>query len=66
MMADTLAELHAMAAELGLRPEWFQSHTRFLHYDLRPSTRQAAIQRGAVEISTMEMVRKFKNQRSVL
>lgn len=41
--AEGLAELHAVAARLGLKPEWFQNENpRHPHYDLRPSRRRQA------------------------
>lgn len=37
--ADTLAELHAMALAIGMKPEWFQTPPQASspHYDLTPS-----------------------------
>lgn len=51
LSADTLDELHAFAALLGLRREWFQKHPRMDHYDLTPSKRALAVALGAVEVS---------------
>jgi hypothetical protein len=48
MTADTLDELHAMARQLGLKPEWFQDG-RFPHYDVSESKRKRAVQLGAIE-----------------
>jgi hypothetical protein len=51
LQADTLEELHAFAAELGLRREWFQSkpgRPENDHYDLTRAGRERAIARGAV------------------
>lgn len=47
LWADTVEELHALAARIGLRRSWFQSHTRLPHYDLTPSKRALAIAAGA-------------------
>lgn len=49
MIADTPAELHAMAARLGLRPAWFQSSS-FPHYDVAIGKRTQAIELGAVAV----------------
>lgn len=49
MVADTLEELHAAAARIGLRQEWFQPHKRLPHYDLTIGRRAEAIRQGAIE-----------------
>ena len=43
-------ELHAMAARLGLKREWFQSGS-FDHYDITPPKRQLALKLGALEVN---------------
>lgn len=51
MQADTLEELHAMAARLGLRRAWFQTkrgRPEHDHYDLVATKRTRAIALGAV------------------
>lgn len=51
LQADTAEELHAFAAELGLRREWFQSRPgrpEKDHYDLTRAAREAALTLGAV------------------
>jgi hypothetical protein len=52
MYADTVDELHAMAAKLGLRRSWFQADIDHPHYDIASSKRRLAIQYGAVEFKT--------------
>jgi hypothetical protein len=49
MLADTPAELHAMAEKIGLRRSWFQNHGT-PHYDVCQSKRELAIAAGAVVI----------------
>jgi len=49
LFADTLDELHAFAAKLGLKHAWFQGG-RFPHYDLTPGMRTKAVAKGAVEL----------------
>jgi hypothetical protein len=51
MVADTLEELHAMARQLRLKPEWFQASPphRVPHYDLTAHKRSQAIACGAVD-----------------
>jgi hypothetical protein len=66
MMADTLEELHAMADKLGMKREWFQNDSDHPHYDLSQSKRQLAIQFGAVEVDSrqlVELVRKWRKSR---
>jgi hypothetical protein len=51
MQADTLDELHAFAARLGMRREWFQSkpgRPENDHYDLTRAGRELAVTLGAV------------------
>jgi hypothetical protein len=51
LTADTDEELHAFAARLGLRREWFQPNTRrpeANHYDVTDALRDEAIRLGAV------------------
>jgi len=57
MQADTSEALHAMAAKLGLKPQWFQSkpgRPEHDHYDLTRSKREQAIRLGAIPINWRE------------
>jgi hypothetical protein len=52
LQADTLDELHAFAARIGLRREWFQSkpgRPQNDHYDVTRERRELAIKLGAVD-----------------
>jgi hypothetical protein len=49
LTADTVEELQAFAARLGLKAEWFQDH-RVPHYDVAKSTRGKAIKLGALAV----------------
>ncbi len=51
LMADTLVELHAMAASIGLPRRAFQDRHSGAHYDVTAALREEAIGRGAVPIS---------------
>lgn len=51
LMADTLDELHAMAALLGLPRRAFQDKPSGAHYDVTVELRERALQRGAIAIS---------------
>lgn len=65
MIADTLDELHLMAAKVGMRREWFQDIPNHPHYDLSKSKRALAISYGAVEIDGRELVAIIRKQRSI-
>lgn len=62
MTADTLEELHDMAARIGMKRTWFQSHALLhrCHYDLVPARRAAAIGFGAIEVQRLEHARRLK------
>lgn len=47
LVADSVAELHAFAAQLGLRQEWFQDRTMYPHYDVTVSVQRRALALGA-------------------
>ena len=51
LMADTLAELHAMAAALGVPRRAFQNKTSGAHYDVDANLREDALRLGAIAIS---------------
>jgi uncharacterized protein DUF4031 len=51
LMADTLAELHAMAAQLGIPRRAFQNKSSGAHYDVTVALRAQAIVLGAQPIS---------------
>jgi len=56
MVADTLAELHAMADLIGVARRWYQGPpvTSMPHYDIALSKRALAVQAGAQEIQWRE------------
>lgn len=47
LVADSVAELHAFAAQLGLRQEWFQDRTMYPHYDVTVNVQRRALVLGA-------------------
>lgn len=61
MLADTVAELHQMADQIGLKRQWFQPLSR-PHYDLSKTKRAEAIAAGAVELDRHELVAMMKRQ----
>ena len=50
--AGNEAELHALAAKIGMKPSWFQGN----HYDLTPSRRLRALKEGAIEVDRRQAV----------
>jgi hypothetical protein len=53
---ESYDELHAFAAAIGLRREWFQGD----HYDVPALTRGLAIERGATAVGSRELVRRLR------
>lgn len=66
MIADTPSELHAMADEIGMKRQWYQSPEKvsFPHYDLSLSRRALAVAKGAKEISRQELSEYMKRTRA--
>lgn len=63
LTADTLEELHAFAAKIGMRRSWFQDHKLCPHYDLTPARRAVAVKLGAIEEGAMEGARRRRAAR---
>lgn len=63
LTADTVEELHAFAARLGMKRSWFQNQGRFEHYDLTPASRAVAVSYGAKEETTREGARRRRAAR---
>ena len=64
MLADTLDELHAFAALLGLKPEWFQGDASTPHYDLSLTNRRRALALGAIELDRRGTARLIRHLRA--
>lgn len=56
MIADTEAELHKMAAAIGVARKWYQGD----HYDVCMSVRAKAVKLGAKEVEMRELVKILK------
>lgn len=52
--AEALAELHHFAAQVGMKPEWFQGSERWPHYDLTSRRREMALAYGAVSVRSRD------------
>ena len=59
LFADTVAELHAFAAKLGLKRVWFQDDGFFEHYDLTANKRDKAVELGAISLTRAEASAKW-------
>lgn len=65
MMADTEAELHAMADRIGMKRQWFQGPPEhYPHYDVSLGKRQIAIGFGAVPVTQRELTIKRREWRA--
>jgi hypothetical protein len=53
----TVDDLHAFAASIGMRREWFQRHRIADHYDLTPERRERALRAGAVFVPAKQQAR---------
>jgi len=64
LVADTAAELHAMAARIGVARRWFQQKPGTLpHYDICLSKRALALGAGAQKISREDLVGRIRRAR---
>jgi hypothetical protein len=66
MIADTPAELHAMADSIGVARRWFQAPPKasFWHYDIAQSKKAIAIAAGALECDRNAFVDALRRIRS--
>ena len=55
LLADTRAELHAMAEALGVPHRYFQDHPWRWHHDLPEHLRARAVELGAREVTMHEV-----------
>ncbi len=51
-----LEELHAMADALGLRRQWLHHHPGLPHYDIPRTEKVTALELGAQEVTTRELI----------
>lgn len=64
MVADTTAELLAMADEIGVARKWIQAAGTYReHFDVCQAKRKAAIAAGAKPVTQMEIGRMLRNRR---
>lgn len=60
------AELHDMAAQLGILRVWYQVNSSMPHYDLTFSHRLLAIKAGAIEVDRRQTVLHIRAWRTAL
>jgi hypothetical protein len=67
MFADTADELHAMAAAIGMKREWYQHAASFPHYDVSLARKARAVALGARLVDRREgwRIRKPIRQRII-
>lgn len=65
LAADTLEELHAFAAQIGLGRHFFHASAKHIHYDLAEDRRASAVSAGAKEVSSRELARLARPQQDV-
>ena len=65
MIADSTEELQAMADRIGVARRWIQkAGTWAEHYDICLSKRSLAVEHGAVEITSKELVVILRQRRA--
>lgn len=66
MLADTTAELLAMADAIGVRRRWLQSPGRAdEHFDVCKAKRAMAIAQGAKDVTSRELVGVIRQKRQL-
>lgn len=67
MLADTTAELLAMADRIGVARRWIQkAGTHHEHFDIAKGKRALAVQLGAIEIDRAGLVDLLRKRREAL
>ena len=66
LLADEREELHQMADRIGMPRRFFQDHPWRWHYDLPAHLREAALQFGALPISTQTVASMLKARRAAI
>lgn len=66
LAADSLLELHAFCKAVGINRCWFHNAKGHPHYDITGPQRQAAIEAGAIAMTTRELSFRTESGRKVL
>jgi hypothetical protein len=64
--AWNLDELHAMAARIGMKREWFQDARSAPHYDVTPKRRALAVSMGVIEVSFRQACAIWRKRRALV
>lgn len=64
LMADSVEELHAFAAQLGIKRKWYQPDFIHPHYDISIGKRKRAVALGAVQLTCRQLVRWYLDKHS--
>lgn len=62
LLADSLPELHAMAARLGIPRRAFQNKASGAHYDVPATLREQAIAFGTIALSRHQQRERLRRQ----
>jgi hypothetical protein len=60
MSADSLSELHAFAAVIGVKKCWYHRGTAHPHYDITNEQRELALSSGATAVDTRSLLKVAK------
>jgi len=63
LVADTVAELHVFAASIGVKPHFFHKTASYPHYDINEEQRTKAIEAGAKDVSSKDLLSKAKEMK---
>ena len=67
MLADSAAELHAMADKIGVARKWFQGMASSPHYDICNEKRALAVAAGAQQVTRhqlAEVIRRINSNKT--
>ena len=56
MVGSTVLELKAFAESIGVKPHFWHSKGTLSHFDITLEQHQIAIQKGALEVSSKELI----------
>lgn len=62
LIADEIEELIGFAVAMGMHEEWFQAKST-PHFDLTAEGRALAVERGAIQLSQRELIKKLRELR---
>lgn len=62
---DAVAHLKRFGKTIGLQAQWFQEDPDHPHFDLGPYYRARAVEHGAIEITSQDMVRLNRGRLSI-